>query len=234
MQTAPPLYENHRLDRLYDDIDPTGFQTPGLMSGIHTPHGVGSYSRNASTENLASLSDAAHPLALHNRLTNLQIRSETSNRPPMFERHGSGDNTQDHHDDQMTPMEPRRNGHYFDTSSPPLRQNGPWSANASTIHLASARSNGHSPNTSHSWSYHTQTVPQPQEEHDELYDMSRLERLTSYSTAIKTHVRSAPTDVPPTYQTATSPSGSTTPDSLQLPVRAHVARHFRSGHITPG
>lgn len=234
MQTAPPLYENHRLDRLYDDIDPTGFQTPGLVSGMHTPFAPGSFSRSGSSENLAGLGDAAHPLALHNRLTNLQLRTEAADNRPMFERHGSGGTTHIQ-DNEATPVEPtlrRDNSGFFNRrSSPPSHSGGLRSGGASNSRLyALANGNGHNHGHGHG---HGQTHQDENDNElsDPSYDMPRLERLTSYTTAIKTPVRSAPTDVPPTYENITSRPPS--PNLLQMPMPAHIARHPRSGHGTP-
>ncbi|KAL8947436.1 MAG: hypothetical protein Q9222_006282 [Ikaeria aurantiellina] len=68
---APPLYGEHRLDILYDGLDPAAYLTPaGGLSAIGTP--FNSQSRRGSADNLASL-DAATPVgvpptALQNRL----------------------------------------------------------------------------------------------------------------------------------------------------------------------
>jgi len=69
---APPGYGQHRLDQLYNDVDPSGFQTPaGLASGLATPSGA--ISRNASVDNLAFMNDTDNLAAntLRNRLNNL-------------------------------------------------------------------------------------------------------------------------------------------------------------------
>jgi hypothetical protein len=62
---APPTYERHQLDQLYDDIDPSAF-----LSGANTPfYGI---SRNPSVENLNSLMGAT---ALDSNNANTQLQS---------------------------------------------------------------------------------------------------------------------------------------------------------------
>lgn len=34
---APPGYGEHVLDQLYEDVDVSGFQTPGFQSGVSSP-----------------------------------------------------------------------------------------------------------------------------------------------------------------------------------------------------
>ncbi|KZF21120.1 hypothetical protein L228DRAFT_269520 [Xylona heveae TC161] len=76
-QNAPPLYGEHQFDRLFSDIDPSGYMTPGDEgSGLNTPFHSQSraHSRNASYENLASLNAVAQAPsaeAIQNRLYNL-------------------------------------------------------------------------------------------------------------------------------------------------------------------
>jgi len=77
---APPGYGDHRLDRLYNDVDPSGFQTPaGLASGLATP--LVAISRNVSGDNLASMNESGFNNSaantLRNRLNNLHITEDT-------------------------------------------------------------------------------------------------------------------------------------------------------------
>lgn len=65
MQTAPPDYGHHRLDPLYDDIDPSGYMTPGLVSGANTP-GFG-LSVASSSEDLTSLNTIANSGVPHSQ-----------------------------------------------------------------------------------------------------------------------------------------------------------------------
>lgn len=85
---APPEYGLHNLDRLYNDIDPSGFMTPGGVlslanSGTTTP--LYAHSRTGSAEDLTSLDAAlnqqggASAAALHHRLQNLSINNNGQN-----------------------------------------------------------------------------------------------------------------------------------------------------------
>lgn len=102
-QNAPPTYGLHQLDELYNDIDPSGFMTPGGRgsignSGANTP--FYGHSRSGSAEDLASLDAVAHTngegasaSALHHRLQNLDLNQ--NNRSARFapRQHNSGDST---------------------------------------------------------------------------------------------------------------------------------------------
>ena len=76
-QQAPPLYGDHQLDVLWSDIDANGYASPvNGLSGLNSPTQV--WSRNASTENLASAEPGPQPptsgvpaQALQSRLTTL-------------------------------------------------------------------------------------------------------------------------------------------------------------------
>lgn len=92
-RNAPPLYGSHVLDELYNDIDPSGYMTPGGMlsmatSGTSTP--LYAHSRTGSVEDLASLDAALNEegtpsaSALHNRLHNLSINPAQSNRSSRY------------------------------------------------------------------------------------------------------------------------------------------------------
>ena len=110
-QNAPPTYGLHQLDSLYNDIDPSGFITPGGMhsmmnSGANTPFYA--QSRRGSSENLTSLDAALHQpgggasaAALQHRLANLSM--DHSDRPNRFQptrQHSSGDSTPAHDSEQ--------------------------------------------------------------------------------------------------------------------------------------
>ncbi|KAF1829655.1 hypothetical protein BDW02DRAFT_137875 [Decorospora gaudefroyi] len=104
-QNAPPTYGLHQLDELYNDIDPSGFMTPGgqhsmMNSGTNTPFYA--QSRSGSAEDVTSLDAAVHhqpgggasAIALQNRLANLNVNP--SDRPTRFQpsrQHSSGDST---------------------------------------------------------------------------------------------------------------------------------------------
>lgn len=117
-QNAPPTYGLHQLDELYNDIDPSGFMTPGgfhsvMNSGANTPFYA--QSRSGSAEDLASLDAVAHQrgggasaIALQHRLQNLDMsHAEHTSRFASHTPRGqqsSGDSTPAHSQD----------GAYFD------------------------------------------------------------------------------------------------------------------------
>lgn len=105
-QNAPPTYGTHQLDQLYNDIDPSGFMTPGGLfgyasSGANTP--FYGHSRSGSTDDLASLDAIAHEngggasaAALHNRLHNLSMTENSRSTrfaPTPVRHHSSGGST---------------------------------------------------------------------------------------------------------------------------------------------
>ncbi|KAI8931504.1 hypothetical protein NX059_011168 [Plenodomus lindquistii] len=112
-QNAPPTYGLHQLDELYNDIDPSGFMTPGfhsvMNSGANTPFYA--QSRSGSAEDLTSLDAvAAHQpgggasaIALQHRLQNLDMsHSDHSSRFASHTPRGhqsSGDSTPAHPQD---------------------------------------------------------------------------------------------------------------------------------------
>ncbi len=77
-QCFPPLYEDHRLDQLWSDVDVNDYMTPfNALSEASSPV---IRSRNASVENLGSLGalsqqHAVPAHALHSRLDNLRDAS---------------------------------------------------------------------------------------------------------------------------------------------------------------
>ncbi|KAF2825213.1 hypothetical protein CC86DRAFT_294995 [Ophiobolus disseminans] len=102
-QNAPPTYGLHQLDELYNDIDPSGFMTPGgyhsmMNSGANTPFYA--QSRTGSAEDLASMDavasggGGASAAALQHRLQNLDIsRNDQAIRFQPQRQHSSGDST---------------------------------------------------------------------------------------------------------------------------------------------
>ncbi|KAG7286103.1 hypothetical protein NEMBOFW57_008406 [Staphylotrichum longicolle] len=70
---APPAYEHHRLDQIYEDIDPINLHSPiGGRSGVSSP--FRGHSRAGSTENLpALLQGAIQPDLLASRLHNMSL-----------------------------------------------------------------------------------------------------------------------------------------------------------------
>ena len=103
-QNAPPTYGLHQLDELYNDIDPSGFMTPGgyhsiMNSGANTPFYA--HSRSGSAEDLASLDAVAQQpgggasaAALQHRLQNLDMsHNDRLSRFQPSRHHSSGDST---------------------------------------------------------------------------------------------------------------------------------------------
>lgn len=80
---APPGYGEHVLDQLYEDVDPSGyftpggrtpgFMTPGVQSGFSSPFYA--QSRAGSSENLAAMTHSAPitPAALVSRLADVSL-----------------------------------------------------------------------------------------------------------------------------------------------------------------
>jgi arrestin-related trafficking adapter 4/5/7 len=75
---APPAYELHRLDQLYDDIDPVNLISPG-PSGLNTP--FRGHSRAGSTENIPALlqTGAVQPDLLAHRLHSMSLEQRNRN-----------------------------------------------------------------------------------------------------------------------------------------------------------
>ena len=103
-QNAPPTYGLHQLDELYNDIDPSGFMTPGgyhsmVGSGANTPFYA--QSRSGSAEDLTSLNAVAHQpgggasaIALQQRLQNLDMsHTDRASRLQPSRQHSSGEST---------------------------------------------------------------------------------------------------------------------------------------------
>ncbi|KAJ4299085.1 hypothetical protein N0V90_004329 [Kalmusia sp. IMI 367209] len=101
-QNAPPTYGLHQLDSLYNDIDPSGFMTPGAHaslgnSGANTPFYA--HSRSGSSEDLASLdaiAGGASASALQHRLQNLNLNSQGSHARFIPTRHHSSGGSTPH------------------------------------------------------------------------------------------------------------------------------------------
>lgn len=75
---APPSYNEHVLDQLYEDIESTGLQTPATQSGISSP--AYGHSRSGSAENLSALNNLAiTPAALSSRLQRMFIDQSARN-----------------------------------------------------------------------------------------------------------------------------------------------------------
>ena len=87
---APPGYGEHVLDELYDDVDASGMQTPGVHSGVNSPFYA--HSHAGSAENLAAAlsSTAVPPAALSSRLQSMSLESSHRNTSLHSRTSGSG------------------------------------------------------------------------------------------------------------------------------------------------
>lgn len=75
---APPTYSEHVLDQLYEDIVPSGMQTPATPSGFSSP--TNGHSRVSSSDNLASMMNLAFtPAALSSRLQGMSLDQSSRN-----------------------------------------------------------------------------------------------------------------------------------------------------------
>ncbi|KAJ9667372.1 hypothetical protein H2201_002573 [Coniosporium apollinis] len=209
-QVAPPGYGQHHFDQLWDNIDPSGYMTPGARSGINTP--FYSQSRNGSAENLPlpvldaliqSPTSAPHggpaASALHSRLATLQDR-------------GSSHSARTQGQGQSQPT--------HSPSEAPFEQ--PSDANWS--HFTPPSLSGSSSRQSHSGGPSRRTSdeqPPPIAPQRLLgYDMEALARIPSYSTALRTPVSSSPkAEGLPTYEAATSRPPSPNPTGTRIPIR---------------
>ncbi len=215
-QVAPPGYGQHHFDQLWDNIDPSGYMTPGARSGINTP--FYSQSRNGSAETLPlpvldalvqSPTSAPHggpaASALHSRLATLQDRGSSH----YARTQGQGQPQPTH--------SPSEGGTQFEQ---PADAN--WShftpPSLSGSSSRQSRSGGPSRRTS------DEQQPPPTAPQRLLgYDMEALARIPSYNTALRTPVSSSPKiEGLPTYEAATSRPPSPNPTgsgSRSLPVR---------------
>lgn len=184
---APPGYGEHILDQLYEDVDMnglhSGFQTPAIQSGVNTPFYA--LSRAGSAENLHQMAgmQAVPPAALSSRLQNVSL--EPSNRTHSYTSvHGAATT-----DGSTTPhsTHPTNSNHNSPPPSAPLTR----SHSGETLNI-------HTPSGLHT------------PEHVEFED---LNKVPSYSTAVKTPVRPlsmGASMVLPTYISAVSAPSSPT------------------------
>jgi len=78
--SAPPAYEHHRLDQLYEDIEASGLYSPiGGRSGVSSP--FRGHSRAGSTENLPAVLErgAIQPELLAHRLHSMSLEQRHRN-----------------------------------------------------------------------------------------------------------------------------------------------------------
>ena len=192
---TPPQYGEHQFDRLYSDIDPSGYITPaGGASGVGTP--FQSRSRSVSTENLVSLDGVASSdfaaNVLQTRLSNLDVAgSNRLVRDRQLERSqlsSSGDGVNDNSsiegtrlDDNGSRQNSLPNGSYFG------QQHSPSNSDPASRRVSEEDGITSGPVT-----------PQHIE-----YSAESLAKVPSYTAALQSQTRTPINDGLPTYQTAT-------------------------------
>lgn len=196
---APPLYGEHQFDQLYSDVDPSGYRTPGPISGPGTP--FGSLSRNLSAENLASMNALTNSdisaSALHHRLANLRASRLTQISYP------SPSEPESHHDSRLN-IPPD----YFGPSS------------GSTSHTPASPVLSRRPSDEGDHDHHDH-IPSGMATPFHP-DILHLSRVPSYDTAMRSNTR-LHTHEPglPDYDTVVA-SDIVTPTPPQSPQRAYV------------
>lgn len=187
---APPLYGEHVLDQLYADMDNSGLMTPAPQSGMNTPFYAQSMSRAGSHENLASLTQEAHPNGavppslLSSRLQNLNSHSRSNSRRMYGQ--GSGSNT-------PLPHSLPEDG-YFDQHA------SDSGTNSNVLSRRTSEEENHVSNGASGY----QTPIEPSHPDHSAYSAS-LSKVPSYTTALKSPSRGLSyNNTLPDYEAATS------------------------------
>ena len=198
---APPEYGQHSIDQIYSDVDPTGFVTPAVASGVNTPFNA--TSRNASVESLASMRlPTWNPIssdALESRLSNVNNSLTTTAASSPIGR------------------------------SPPgatISRRGTASGSEGEIGFPSSSHDGSTTGEGtigHRESYEA-GVPLgvPVSQHLE-YNLSDLSRVPSYKTALQSPAGTPVAGGLPTYGLATSRPPTPSPTTAQGASRAYTA-----------
>jgi len=168
---APPLYGEHILDQLYADVDQAGIMTPTVQSGMNTP--FYSQSRNGSSENIASLNSAVDqngavpPAALLNRLQNLHLNSSSRNSSFVRAHPGIGSGGNTPHSAPHSDIVSSYFEHHSNPQSTPLSRRTSEEDN----NFSNLTSGQHSP------------------EHIDYSELGDLNKVPSYSTAVRAPTR---------------------------------------------
>lgn len=176
---APPLYGEHQFDQLYSEVDVSGYRTPGNSNGSGSGTPFSTLSRNLSAENLASMNAITNSdisaSALHSRLTSLHAS------------HTPSSDVVDHHLDA-------------DAGN---RRSANLSVRARNSRSPESTSTGAS--RRHSEEVERDHVPSGAvTPYSHLDEIEALSRVPSYSTAVRTAVKTpCHTDLPD-YQSATA------------------------------
>lgn len=212
---APPLYGEHQFDLLYSDVDPSGYRTPvPVVSSPNTPFGP--HSRSVSIENLSSVRNMDSTAVdenisnLANRLSNLDGRQSPTNL-----RSGTETNRTEVEPRQV---ESRRPSDYT------VRSNSTSLSEDQPSHHGS--SNSPSANVSRRTSAENGTSPENSMVVPHFTEFEDISRIPSYSTAVKTPVRTPCSDDLPSYGDATlrnsSASGLPGTSGSQMPNLVHL------------
>ena len=198
---TPPQYGEHEFDRLYSDIDLSGYMTPaGAHSGMNTP--LNSRSRSVSTENLASMDAMASSdfaaNALQTRLNNLGPSGPAGSHRTARER-SQLSNSGDGMNEQSTSL-----------GGTPLPSTSPAGGYFSERTGSSAEETPGDPLSRQPSEEDGTGRTSPQ--HIE-YSAESLAKVPSYTTALQSNPRTPIHAGLPTYQAATRPyiPGSQTP-----------------------
>ncbi|KAL9603832.1 MAG: hypothetical protein Q9219_000941 [cf. Caloplaca sp. 3 TL-2023] len=187
---APPLYGEHQLDMLFDDLDPVGYLTPGDgLSAVGTPF---AQSRRGSVDNLALVNGTANtsvlPTALQDRLDSLENTPTIRVSPtPTPDASISIAN--------MGVIEPQGN-----------------SSHEIPLEINNANEVGEGLNDSAAQFTLENESEQPSPQHFE-FSPEQLSKVPSYSTALRSHPQTPISEWPPTYQSATSQHAAFPPSS---------------------
>ncbi|KIW04267.1 uncharacterized protein PV09_04569 [Verruconis gallopava] len=206
---APPTYELHQLDQLYDDIDPSAF-----LSGANTPYRA--LSRHNSDEDLRTNLDST---TINNTYINSGSRTPgligEASSPSAAQLQRRLAELQGHDgqiDEDFTHPTPRNSPRQTARVPRAVSFRGSYHQNLNQLSSQSP------PN--HSDCFHSVVTPEGE------YDMDALTRIPSYSTAVRTPVVTPPSSYYelPTYDIAVSTPSS--PQHLPVqPPRAHTACH---------
>ncbi|OKL56332.1 putative HECT-type ubiquitin ligase-interacting protein creD [Talaromyces atroroseus] len=198
---APPLYGEHQFDRLYSEVDVSGYRTPGPISGSVTPFGA--LSRNISSEDLPSLEAITNgdisASALHSRLRDLHATHGSQVASPGLDAdHGSAPHN--HSSD------------YFSFGG---RHSGVNS------HSHSPEAGSRRASDEHERDYLDSGLPSGMAtpHHPQSMEVETLSRVPSYSTAIRSNVRTQYDNGLPGYDSVISISSPRPPP---LPQQAHL------------
>jgi hypothetical protein len=213
---APPVYGQHVLDQLYDDVDQSGLQTPLAQSGTSSPYYA--HSRVGSSEDLLATVPGIPipPAALSSRLQSMPLDHASRHAPSSFRSSisttsslisapsdGSGDTNHSQTTNATSPPQ----------SAPLMMRN-----NSDGFPFASPSPGIQTP------------------EHVDHPDIAELSKVPSYQTAVKTPARSLFGSlmegcVLPDYRTATSAPG--TPTLELTPATDPLAMIPEMSHAAP-